>query len=85
MRVEMGLLNILGSILIDAAVDEEGEEAGQKTGYGHVSVIGWMALIGVVTYVSDSSEAGVIPTWVLLPALPLGLATIVYFFWVISD
>ena len=81
----MGLLNILSGLLIDAAVGEDGEEASQKTGYGHLILIGWMALIGVVMHMSDSSEAGAIPTWVLLPALPLGLATIAYFFWVISD
>jgi hypothetical protein len=81
----MGLLNIFADLLIDAAVDEDDEKASQKTGYGHVIAIGWIALIGVVTYMSDSSEAGVIPTWVLLAVLPLGLATIAYFFWTISD
>ena len=79
------MLNIFADLLIDAAVDEDDEKASQKTGYGYVIAIGWIALIGVVTYMSDSSEAGVIPTWALLAVLPLGLATIAYFFWTISD
>ena len=57
----------------------------KKLGVGHVIGIGLLALFAVLRNISDSSEAGVIPTWVLLPGLPLGLATVVYFFWAISD